>query len=88
MDDDQEKACKDGGGMCDTTTDGYYILCLAGAAIGCVWFIWAWRTIRRLQKVDVLEWRVTRKEMKSGWIDIIVKKITGLKEKQTKAEKD
>ena len=75
------KICEKAGGNCDTTTDGYYILCLASAAFGMVWLIWAWRTIKRLQEVDVMEWRVTKSKSIScyGLSDIVVKKITGLK---------
>ena len=81
LDDGQEKLCKGVGGSCDTTTDGYYILCLVSAAVGMVWLIWAWRTIKRLQEVDVKEWRVTKSKGIScyGLTDIVVKKITGLR---------
>jgi len=81
IDDIESKACKAGGGSCDTTTDGYYILCLASAAFGFIWLIWAWRTIKRLQEIDIMEWRVTRAKTVScyGLTDIVVKKITGLK---------
>ena len=81
IDDIESKACKAGGGSCQTTTDGYYILCLASAAFGMVWLIWAWRTIKRLQEVDITEWRVTRAKAIScyGLTDIVVKKFTGLK---------
>jgi len=81
IDDVESKACKAGGGSCDTTTDGYYILCLASAAFGFIWLIWAWRTIKRLQEIDIMEWRVTRAKTVScyGLTDIVVKKITGLK---------
>ena len=80
--DDKEKdLCEKAGGSCDIVTDGYYILCLAGAAFGAIWLVWAWRTIKRLQEVDVMEWRVTKSKSIScyGLGDIIVKKITGLK---------
>ena len=81
IDEGEVKICKDAGGNCDTTTDGYYILCLASAAFGMVWLIWAWRTIKRLQEVDIMEWRVTKSKSIScyGLSDIVVKKITGLR---------
>ena len=58
-----------------------YILCLASAAFGMIWLIWAWRTIKRLQEIDVMEFRVTRTKTVScyGLTDIVVKKFTGLK---------
>ena len=81
IDEGEVKICEGVGGNCDTTIDGYYILCLASAAFGMVWLIWAWRTIKRLQEVDVMEWRVTKSKTTSchGLIDIVVKKVTGLK---------
>ena len=81
LDDVESKVCKAGGGSCDITTDGYYILCLASAAFGMVWLIWAWRTIKRLQEIDVMEFRVTKAKTVScyGLTDIMVKKVTGLK---------
>ena len=76
-DDGETKVCKDAGGICETTIDGYYILCLASAAFGLVWFIWAWRTIKRLQEIDVMEWRVTESKATFhscyGLTDIAVK---------------
>ena len=81
LDDAETKICKAAGGGCDVTTDGYYILCLASSAFGLVWMIWAWRTIKRLQEIDVMEWRVTKSKSIScyGLTDVIVNKISGLK---------
>ena len=81
LDEDEESMCKKAGGECDVTTDGYYILCLASAAFGMVWLVWAWRTIKRLQEIDIMEWRVTRSKGMTcyGLTDVIVKKVTGLK---------
>ena len=80
-DDDQDNACQEAGGSCDIVTDGYYILCLASAAFGGLWLIWAWRTIKRLQEVDLMEWRVTRSKSITcaGLSDVVITKMANLK---------
>jgi len=59
---EQVDACKAGGGTCDIEVEGFYYLAMGCFVIGCLWFIWGWRTMRRLQKIDVLEWRVVKKD--------------------------
>ena len=54
--------CKDGGGECSTLTEGFYILSIGCAIIGALWFIWGWRTLRRLQQVEVKKWRVVKRD--------------------------
>jgi len=54
--------CKDGGGDCSTLTEGFYILSITSAIIGSLWFVWGWRTMRRLQKVEVRKWRVVKED--------------------------
>merc|ERR1712165_337133 len=49
-------------GTCDIEVEGFYYLAMGCFVIGCLWFIWGWRTMRRLQKIDVLEWRVVKKD--------------------------
>ena len=80
-DDTAEKMCKGAGGSCDIVTDGYYILCLASAGFGVVWLVWAWRLIKRLQEVDVMEWRVTKSKSIScyGLSEIVGNKVRALK---------
>lgn len=57
----QVEACKDVGGECNTITDGYFGLSIACVVIGFIWFVWGLRTIRKLQEIDVSEWRVVKK---------------------------
>ena len=73
--------CDSAGGTCDVTIDGYYILCIASAIFGLGWMVWAWRTIKRLQEIDVEEWRVTNSKSTGfyGLTDIVINKITGAK---------
>ena len=59
---EQVDACKAGGGTCDIEVEGFYYLAMGCFVIGCLWFIWGWRTMRRLQKIEVLEWRVVKKD--------------------------
>lgn len=59
---DQVKACKAGEGTCETLTEGYYILQLVCFGIGLVWLVWGWRTVKKLQEVEVHEWRVVNKQ--------------------------
>eukprot|EP00092_Neocalanus_flemingeri_P010786 GFUD01011615.1.p1 GENE.GFUD01011615.1~~GFUD01011615.1.p1 ORF type:complete len:566 (-),score=82.48 GFUD01011615.1:146-1843(-) len=58
----ESKACKEGGGSCSTLTEGYYSLSIACVIIGSLWFVWGWRTMRRLQRVEVADWRVVKKD--------------------------
>jgi PAT family acetyl-CoA transporter-like MFS transporter 1 len=58
---DEVKACKAGGLTCETITEGYYILSIVCFGIGLTWLVWGWRTIKRLQEVEVHEWRVVNK---------------------------
>lgn len=58
---DQIDACKEVGGDCATLRDGYFGLSIVGILIGFIWFIWAFRTLRKLQEIDVKEWRVVSK---------------------------
>lgn len=58
----QVDACKGVGGECSTLTDGYFGLSIACVVIGFVWFVWCFRTVRRLQLIKVSEWRVVGKE--------------------------
>jgi len=58
---DEVKACKAGGMTCETITEGYYILSGVCFAVGFLWFVWGWRTIRKLQTIEVQEWRVVNK---------------------------
>ena len=57
--------CKEVGGTCDILTEGYYYLCLASFVIGALWLVWGWRTIKRLQEIEVSEWRVVKAEKSS-----------------------
>merc|ERR1711994_51923 len=57
---DQKDACEAGGGSCDVITEGFYYLSIACFIIGALWFIWGFKTLRRLQEIDVLEWRVIK----------------------------
>jgi len=52
--------CKEGGGSCSTLVEGYYILAIACVIVGSVWFVWGWRTMRRLQQLEVYKWRVVK----------------------------
>ena len=56
--------CKLEGGECSTITEGFFILSMACLVIGCVWFVWGWRTMRQLQNVEVSKWRVVKKDEK------------------------
>ena len=58
----QMEACKSAGRVCNTISDGFYGLGISTVLFGFVWFIWAFRTIRRLQEVEVREWRVTKSD--------------------------
>ena len=79
--DKETEMCKSFDGICDVTTDGYYILCIASAVFGLFWMVWAWRTIKRLQEIDVKEWRVTNSKTTScyGLTDVVISKILGVK---------
>jgi len=65
----EAEECKDVGGECSTLTEGFYILSVACTIIGALWFIWGWRTMRRLQKVEVSKWRVVKSENKVATAD-------------------
>lgn len=54
--------CKAGEGDCTTLTEGFYILSVTCVIIGALWFVWGWRTMRRLQQVEVEKWRVVKKD--------------------------
>ena len=75
-------SCNSAGGTCNVTIDGYYILCIGSAIFGLVWMVWAWKTIKRLQEIDVEKWRVTKSKSISfcGLIDIVINKIKGAEE--------
>jgi PAT family acetyl-CoA transporter-like MFS transporter 1 len=60
-DSEQEDSCKAMGGSCSTLTDGYFSLSIACVIIGFLWFVWGFRTVRRLQEVEVSHWRVVGK---------------------------
>lgn len=62
LDSDQVGTCSGLGGKCDTLTDGYFSLSIACVIIGYLWFVWGFRAIRRLQEVEVSEWRVVKKD--------------------------
>ena len=56
------EACKSGGGACVTSVDGFYILSIGCVVIGYLWFIWAGQAMRKWQEVEVLDWRVKKKD--------------------------
>ena len=47
-------------GKCVTLREGYYVESLACAAIGLLWLVWGWGTVKRLQSADVSEYRVVK----------------------------
>ena len=80
-DDKEINICDSAGGTCDVNIDGYYILCIASAIFGLVWMVWAWKTIKRLQEIDVEKWRVTKSKSISccGLFDIVINKMNRAK---------
>jgi len=54
--------CKEAGAECNTLTEGFYSLSIACVIFGAILFIWTWRTVRKLQEVEVSKWRVVKKE--------------------------
>jgi len=60
----QVDACESAGRVCTTLSDGFYGLGIACVLFGFVWFVWAFRTIRRIQEVEVKEWRVVKTDSK------------------------
>ena len=58
---EEAESCKDGGGVCETSIEGFYILSIGCVVIGYLWFIWAGQAVRRWQEVEAVGWRVGRK---------------------------
>jgi len=58
----QVEDCKSAGATCNTLTEGFYTLSVACVVIGALLFIWVWRTVRRLQEIEVAKWRVVAKD--------------------------
>ena len=56
--------CVSAGGECVTLQEGFYTLSFVWAAIGALWFVWGFRTLRHLQSLDPKEWRVVDKPVK------------------------
>jgi len=54
--------CKDIGAACNTLTEGFYGLSITCVVIGALSFIWVFRTVRRLQEIEVEKWRVVKKD--------------------------
>ena len=51
------QACKEGGGTCVTTLDGYYIESGICAVIGVLWLLWQHKRIRRIQALSPSAWK-------------------------------
>ena len=59
--------CKEEGGDCVTIQEGFYTMSAVWLVIGAVWFVWVFRTVRKIQTIDPKEWRVVNKpEKKEG----------------------
>jgi len=58
---EQVDSCKSMAGTCDTLSDGFFPLSIASVILGALWFVWAFRAIRALQRVEVGKWRVVSK---------------------------
>jgi len=58
---EQVERCKSMIGTCDTLHDGFFALSIASVVLGALWFVWAFRAIRALQRVEVAKWRVVSK---------------------------
>jgi len=58
---DDVETCKANGGVCETSIDGFYILSVGCVVIGYLWFIWAGQAMRKWQKVEAEDWRVSLK---------------------------
>lgn len=52
-------ACKESGGTCITTLDGYYIESVICVFIGLLWYQWRKRRVRQLDALDAKEWKCT-----------------------------
>ena len=59
--------CQEEGGHCVTIQEGFYTMSAVWLVIGAVWFVWVFRTVRKIQTIDPKEWRVVNKpEKKEG----------------------
>jgi len=60
----QVEACEGANRECNTLSDGFFGLGIVTVLFGFVWFVWALRTMRKLQEVEVMEWRLTKTDTK------------------------
>ena len=56
--------CREEGGQCVTTREGFYLISGVWLALGTLWFVWIFRALRHLQTINPGEWRVLNKPVK------------------------
>lgn len=52
-----EEQCTHHGGVCETNIDGYYIESILLIAVGFLWYIWRYRKLKQLDRLDVSAWK-------------------------------
>lgn len=52
-----EEQCTHHGGVCETNIDGYYIESILLIAVGFLWYIWRYRKVKQLDRLDVSAWK-------------------------------
>ncbi|XP_052761222.1 acetyl-coenzyme A transporter 1-like [Mya arenaria] len=56
---DASHLCKEAGGHCETTLDGFYIESFVCVFIGFLWLMWRKRRVQELDALDLKAWKVT-----------------------------
>lgn len=58
----ETEECQQAGGACLTEMDGFFLESFLCCGFGILWLaLWGWRTIKRLQAADDVEWLVVKK---------------------------
>lgn len=52
-----EEQCTQHGGACETNVDGYYIESILLIAIGFLWYIWRYKKVKELDRLDISAWK-------------------------------
>ncbi|KAH3818059.1 acetyl-coenzyme A transporter 1-like [Dreissena polymorpha] len=56
---DESHACKEAGGTCITTLDGYYLESALCIVIGFLWLLWGRKKVKQLDDLDLKAWKVS-----------------------------
>ena len=49
--------CSQHGGACETNMDGYYIESVVLIALGFLWYIWRYKKVKELDRLNVSAWK-------------------------------